>query len=144
MTDMMLTGRVYNAQEGERVGLAQYLVPNGTALTKAIELASRIATNAPLTNFALVHALPRIAELKSALASTRAASADALPVTLMSAHSWGWRWHTCQSIGWSSMIFVWAWAKGASNNAATPYNLMHGWFMDGIFRVKACLHRLEE
>ncbi|MBP6278051.1 MAG: crotonase/enoyl-CoA hydratase family protein [Limnohabitans sp.] len=62
MTDMMLTGRVYNAQDGERVGFAQYLVPTGTALTKAIELATRIATNAPLTNFALMHALPRIAE----------------------------------------------------------------------------------
>jgi len=62
MTDMMLTGRVYNATEGERVGFAQYLVPQGTALDKAIELATRIATNAPLTNFALMHALPRIAE----------------------------------------------------------------------------------
>ena len=62
MTDMMLTGRVYNAQDGERVGFAQYLVPTGTALPKAIELATRIATNAPLTNFALMHALPRIAE----------------------------------------------------------------------------------
>ena len=62
MTDMMLTGRVYNAQDGERVGFAQYLVPTGSALTKAIELAGRIATNAPLTNFALMHALPRIAE----------------------------------------------------------------------------------
>jgi enoyl-CoA hydratase/carnithine racemase len=62
MTDMMLTGRVYDAQEGERVGFAQYLVPTGTALAKALELAQRIATNAPLTNFALTHALPRIAE----------------------------------------------------------------------------------
>lgn len=62
MTDMMLTGRVYDAQEGERVGLAQYLVPKGEALTKAVELAARIATNAPLTNYALMHALPRIAE----------------------------------------------------------------------------------
>ena len=62
MTDMMFTGRVYNAVEGERVGLAQYLVPNGTALDKAIELATRIAANAPMTNFALMHALPRIAE----------------------------------------------------------------------------------
>jgi enoyl-CoA hydratase/carnithine racemase len=62
MTDMMLTGRVYNAQDGERVGFAQYLVPTGTALAKAIELATRIATNAPLTNYALMHALPRIAE----------------------------------------------------------------------------------
>lgn len=62
MTDMMLTGRVYNAADGERVGLAQYLVPTGTAREKAIELATRIATNARMTNFALMHALPRIAE----------------------------------------------------------------------------------
>jgi enoyl-CoA hydratase/carnithine racemase len=62
MTDMMLTGRVYNAQDGERIGLAQYLVPAGQAFDKAFELASRIATNAPMTNYALMHALPRIAE----------------------------------------------------------------------------------
>jgi (methylthio)acryloyl-CoA hydratase len=62
MTDMMLTGRVYNAADGERIGLAQYLVPTGTALEKALELATRIASNAPMTNFALMHALPRIAE----------------------------------------------------------------------------------
>ncbi len=31
MADMMLTGRVYNAQDGERIGLAQYLVPAGQA-----------------------------------------------------------------------------------------------------------------
>ncbi|CAN7696860.1 crotonase/enoyl-CoA hydratase family protein [Pseudorhodoferax sp. LjRoot39] len=62
MTDMMMTGRVYKAEEGERAGFAQYLVPQGQALDKAIELARRIATNAPLTNYALMHALPRIAE----------------------------------------------------------------------------------
>jgi enoyl-CoA hydratase/carnithine racemase len=62
MTDMMLTGRVYNAADGERIGLAQYLVPTGTAFDKAFELAQRIAQNAPLTNYSLMHALPRIAE----------------------------------------------------------------------------------
>ncbi|MEB0056275.1 MULTISPECIES: crotonase/enoyl-CoA hydratase family protein [unclassified Variovorax] len=62
MTDMMLTGRVYNAEDGERVGFAQYLVPEGTAFDKALELARRVAKNAPLTNYALMHALPRIAE----------------------------------------------------------------------------------
>ncbi len=62
MTDMMLTGRVYDAQEGERIGLAQYLVPRGQAFAKAFELAQRVAQNAPLTNYALMHALPRIAE----------------------------------------------------------------------------------
>jgi enoyl-CoA hydratase/carnithine racemase len=62
MTDMMLTGRVYNAQDGEKIGFAQYLVPQGTAFDKAFELAVRVAQNAPLTNYALIHALPRIAE----------------------------------------------------------------------------------
>ena len=62
MTDMMLTGRVYNAVDGERIGLAQYLVPKGQSFDKAMELAARIAENAPLTNYALMHALPRIAE----------------------------------------------------------------------------------
>ncbi|HSV35372.1 MAG TPA: crotonase/enoyl-CoA hydratase family protein [Ramlibacter sp.] len=62
MTDMMLTGRVYNAQDGERAGFAQYLVPQGQALAKALELAEKIAQNAPTTNFALTHVLPRIAD----------------------------------------------------------------------------------
>lgn len=62
MTDMMLTGRVYNAQDGEKAGFAQYLVPEGQAFAKALELAARVAQNAPLTNYALMHALPRIAE----------------------------------------------------------------------------------
>lgn len=62
MTDMMLTGRVYNAEDGERAGFAQYLVPQGESFAKAMELAQRVAANAPLTNYALMHALPRIAE----------------------------------------------------------------------------------
>lgn len=62
MADMMLTGRVYGAEEGERVGFAQYLVPAGESLAKARELAQRIAGNAPMTNYALIHVLPRIAE----------------------------------------------------------------------------------
>ena len=62
MADMMFTGRVYDAKDGERAGFAQYLVPKGDALAKALELAGRIAQNAPLTNYALMHALPRIAE----------------------------------------------------------------------------------
>ena len=62
MTDMMLTGRVYNATDGERIGLSQYVVPVGQALDQALAMARRIATNAPLTNYALTHVLPRIAE----------------------------------------------------------------------------------
>jgi len=62
VTDMMLTGRVYDAEAGERIGLAQYLVPAGTARAKATELARSIAANAPMSNFAIMHALPLNAE----------------------------------------------------------------------------------
>jgi len=62
MADMMFTGRVYDAKDGERLGFAQYLVPQGQAFDKAMELAKRVAANAPLTNYALMHALPRISE----------------------------------------------------------------------------------
>jgi (methylthio)acryloyl-CoA hydratase len=62
MTDMMLTGRVYSATEGAAYGFAQYLTEAGGALAKAMELAGRVAANAPLTNFAVLQALPMIAE----------------------------------------------------------------------------------
>src|SRR4249919_444380 len=62
MTDMMLTGRVYSATEGASYGFSQYLTEAGGALAKAFELAERVAANAPLTNFAVLQALPMIAE----------------------------------------------------------------------------------
>ena len=62
MADMMLTGRVYSATEGSAYGFAQYLTEADGALPKALELAGRIANNAPLTNFAVLQALPMIAE----------------------------------------------------------------------------------
>jgi enoyl-CoA hydratase/carnithine racemase len=62
MTDLMMTGRVYDANEGLAVGLSQYVVPAGESLAKALALAARIATNAPMSNFAVMHALPRIAD----------------------------------------------------------------------------------
>jgi len=63
--DMMLTGRTYDAAEGQAIGISQYLVESGTGLAKGVELATTIAANAPLTNFAVIHALPRIAEQDS-------------------------------------------------------------------------------
>jgi enoyl-CoA hydratase/carnithine racemase len=62
MMDMMLTGRTYNAEEGQAIGFSHYLVASGAGLAKGIELAERIAGNAPMTNFAVTHVLPRIAE----------------------------------------------------------------------------------
>lgn len=63
MTDLMLTGRVLNAEEAQRFNAVQYVVPKGQALDKAIELARRICANAPLTNFAITNALPRIRDM---------------------------------------------------------------------------------
>ena len=62
MIDMMLTGHVLTDQEGQALSLSHYLVEPGEGLAKGIELATRIASNAFLTNFAVMHALPRIAE----------------------------------------------------------------------------------
>jgi enoyl-CoA hydratase/carnithine racemase len=61
MADMMLTGRVYDAEEGAAIGLAQYVVDDGQGLAQAFALAEKVAANAPLSNFAVLHALPRIA-----------------------------------------------------------------------------------
>jgi (methylthio)acryloyl-CoA hydratase len=62
MMDMMLTGRTYDAEEGQAIGISHYLVAPGAGLAKGIELARRIAGNAPMTNFAVMQVLPRIAE----------------------------------------------------------------------------------
>lgn len=62
MMDMMLTGRTYGAEEGMALGFSQYVVPKGEALARATALARRAAENPAMTNFAVIHALPRIAE----------------------------------------------------------------------------------
>ncbi len=60
--DMMLTGRTLSAEEGHQAGVTQYLVEDGKGLETAMELAGRAASNTPTTNFAVLHALPRIFE----------------------------------------------------------------------------------
>jgi enoyl-CoA hydratase/carnithine racemase len=62
MADMMLTGRSYDAQAGQAMGISHYLVEAGKGPEKALELARKVCMNAPMTNFAVLHALPRIAE----------------------------------------------------------------------------------
>jgi (methylthio)acryloyl-CoA hydratase len=59
--EMMLTGRTYSAAEGHAIGLSHYLVEDGAGLAKALELAKRIAANAPFSNYAVMQLLPRIA-----------------------------------------------------------------------------------
>jgi enoyl-CoA hydratase/carnithine racemase len=62
MMDMMLTGHMYDAEEGKTLGFSHYVVPLHVGLDKGIELAERIAGNSPMTNFAVTQVLPRIAE----------------------------------------------------------------------------------
>jgi enoyl-CoA hydratase/carnithine racemase len=60
LAEMMLTGRVYSGTEGERLGLAHYAVPEGQALTKALELAERIAANSASINTMIIEAIAMI------------------------------------------------------------------------------------
>jgi enoyl-CoA hydratase/carnithine racemase len=62
MADMMLTGRTYSAAEGVSLGFSQYLVGDGEGFGRGLELADAMCRNAPLTNFAVIQALPRIAD----------------------------------------------------------------------------------
>ena len=67
MTDMMLTGRVYDAAGGPRRSASRSTSSTAAqGLAKAFALAERIAANAPLSNFAVMHALPRIADMAQA------------------------------------------------------------------------------
>lgn len=65
MTDMMLTGRVFDADEGQQFAISNYRVADGAGVAKALELALKIAGNAPLSNYAITQALPRIADLSA-------------------------------------------------------------------------------
>jgi enoyl-CoA hydratase/carnithine racemase len=65
MTDMMLTGRVFDANEGQAFAISNYRVADGQGLAKALQLAQKIAGNAPLSNYAITQALPRIADLSA-------------------------------------------------------------------------------
>jgi len=62
MMDLMLSGRIYSAEEGQTLGLSQYLVAAGTAEMRAIALAKQVATLPPLSIYGILHAIPRNAE----------------------------------------------------------------------------------
>ena len=62
MMELMLTGRTYGAEEGQAIGLSHYLVETARDSPRASSLPSASPSNAPLSNFAIMHALPRIAE----------------------------------------------------------------------------------
>ncbi|CTQ55930.1 2,3-dehydroadipyl-CoA hydratase [Roseibium album] len=66
LTEMMLTGRKFDAEEGLSHGLAHYNVGEGEALSEAQKLARKIASNAPLSNYIMIQALARIEDMSKA------------------------------------------------------------------------------
>jgi len=63
MTEMMLTGRKYNADEGLDLGLAHYSVGEGEAPRLAQQLAGKISRNAPLSNYLMIQSIARINDM---------------------------------------------------------------------------------
>jgi enoyl-CoA hydratase/carnithine racemase len=63
MTEMMLTGRVYDAEDGLRLGLAHYLIGDGEGPAKAYELAGQIAENATMVNYLIIQGIARIDDM---------------------------------------------------------------------------------
>ncbi len=55
--ELLLTGRQMSASEAKEVGLIGHVVPDGQALTKARELADRIAANGPVAVQAVLQSL---------------------------------------------------------------------------------------
>ncbi len=66
LTEMLLTGRVYSGTDGERLGLAHYVVPDGQAMAKATELAGRIARNSRTINILVMQAITEIGSMPPA------------------------------------------------------------------------------
>lgn len=65
LTEMMLTGRTYSAEDGERLGISHYLTEADGALDLARQLATQIASNSPTVNYLIVQSIARIANMSS-------------------------------------------------------------------------------
>jgi len=55
--DILLTGRHIKAAEAKEIGLIGYVVPDGTALDKALEIAGTIANNGPVAVQAILRTI---------------------------------------------------------------------------------------
>ncbi|WP_236788383.1 crotonase/enoyl-CoA hydratase family protein [Amycolatopsis sp. GM8] len=55
--EILLTGRHITAAEAKEIGLIGHVVPDGTALTRALEIASQIAENGPLAVQAILRTI---------------------------------------------------------------------------------------
>lgn len=65
MVEMMLTGRVLDAEAGLRLGLAHEICAPGQSLEVALATAAKIAQNAALSNYAVVSSISRIGDMSA-------------------------------------------------------------------------------
>lgn len=69
--EMMLTARGYTAAEALAIGLIGHVVPDGQALSKALELAELVAANGPLAIEAILQSVQETASLSETDALAR-------------------------------------------------------------------------
>lgn len=63
MVALMLTGAVYDADVGHRLGLSHFLVPEAEGLSHARDLVQRLSENDPLSNLFAMTAIPHINDM---------------------------------------------------------------------------------
>ena len=66
MREMMLTGRSYSADEGLALGLCHYTAEDGRGLALALDIARKIAANAPFSNYLMIQTLSRVGDMSRA------------------------------------------------------------------------------
>jgi enoyl-CoA hydratase len=64
--EMLLTARGYTAAEAKEIGLIGHVVPDGQAMTKALELAEMICANGPLAVEAILKSVQETAAMPEA------------------------------------------------------------------------------
>ena len=81
MADMMFTGRVYKAEEGERIGLSQYLVTEGQALDKPETISAFVARHGvdPVKFMAMFNSFAVQTKCKQARSLADAYKIDGVP-----------------------------------------------------------------
>lgn len=63
VTEMMLTGRSFDAREGCDLGLGHYRVGDGEGLARAEELARKLSENSEVSNFAIINGVSQISQM---------------------------------------------------------------------------------
>ncbi|NYT43951.1 crotonase/enoyl-CoA hydratase family protein [Alcaligenaceae bacterium] len=66
MVEMMLSGRKIDVTEGHALGLCHYVTDVGGAFDQAMLLATKIAGNAQISNYAIINAISRISDMSMA------------------------------------------------------------------------------